>query len=179
MKNVFNQLKRHYDNLKIKYKLFIIVSWIMFISLSFTFFGLQYAFQIYDEQIYSKSSQVLSTSSNSIESELKNLEEVTYNILTDPQIQQYLASFSENGTEYEKFSLRTKMMDKMLSYVNKEKYIQFVNLIDVYGEEYVVGPKSVKLNDQQIKYITGLAKQANGSTVWINPQKKRFYNCCC
>ncbi|SDM43429.1 sensor histidine kinase [Bacillus sp. OK048] len=174
MKNVFIQLKSHYDNLKIKYKLFILVSWIMFVSLSFTFFGLQYAFQIYDEQIYSKSSQVLSTSSNSIESELKNLEEVTYNILTDPQIQQYLDSFSEDGTEYEKFSLRTKMMDKMLSYVNKEKYIQFVNLIDVYGKEYVVGPKSVKLNDQQIKYITGLAKAANGSTVWINPKNNDF-----
>jgi two-component system, sensor histidine kinase YesM len=174
MQKVFHRIKKKYVNLKIKYKLFLLVSWIMILSFSFTFFGLQYAFRIYDEQIYSKSSQVLSTSSNSIENELKHMEEVTYSVLTDPQIQQYLASVNEDSTEYEKFSLRNNMMDKMLSYVNKEKYIQFVNLVDVYGEEYVVGPKSVKLTDPQKKYITGLSKQANGSNVWINPEKNDF-----
>ena len=58
MKKVFYLLKKNYANLQIKYKLFILVSWIMISSLLFTFFGLQYAFQNYDEQIYSKSSQV-------------------------------------------------------------------------------------------------------------------------
>lgn len=174
MSKVFYRIKKRYHNLKIKYKLFLLVSWIMILSFSFTFFGLQYAFGIYDEQIYSKSSQVLNTSSNSIENELKQMEEVTYSILTDPQIQQYLSSDSKDSTEYEKFNLRNNMMDKLLSFVNKEKYIEFVNLVDADGEEYVVGPKSVTLTNAQKTHITDLAKQASGSNVWINPEKNDF-----
>ena len=146
----------------------------MVISFSFTFFGLQYAFHIYDEQIYSKSSQVLSTSSNSIESELKNLEELSYNILTDSQIQQYLSSISEDSTEYDKFRIRTNMLDKLLSYANKEEYIQSINLVDVNGEEYIVGPRTFKLNQQQKTDITKMAIKANGSNVWLNPEKNDF-----
>ncbi|MEH6995010.1 hypothetical protein V7075_20235 [Neobacillus drentensis] len=145
MMKVIQRLRKQYLNLKIKYKLFLLVSWIMIISFSFTFFGLTYAFQIYDEQIYSKSSQVLSTSSNSIESELKDLEDLSYNILTDPQIQQYLSSISKDSTEYDKFRMRKNVLDKLLGYANKEEYIQSINLVDVNGEEYVVGPRTLKL----------------------------------
>ncbi|WP_179292624.1 sensor histidine kinase [Bacillus sp. 7884-1] len=161
-------------NLKIKYKLFLLVSWIMVISFSFTFFGLTYAFQIYDEQIYSKSSQVLSTSSNSIESELKDLEDLSYNILTDPQIQQYLSSISKDSTEYDKFRMRTNVLDKLLSYANKEEYIQSINLVDVNGEEYVVGPRALKLTQHQKADITKMALKANGSNVWLNPEKNDY-----
>lgn len=174
MKKAFRQLKRRYDNLKIKYKLFVLVSWIMVLSFSFTFFGLSYAFRMYDEQIYSKSSQVLSTSSNSIENELKRMEDVSYNILTDPQIQQYLSLIVEDGTEYEKFRLRNQMSDKLLSYVNKEAYIQSVYLVDANGEEYSVGPKSVKLTERQKKYVTDMAIIADGSNVWLNPKEHDF-----
>ena len=146
----------------------------MVISFSFAFFGLQYAFHIYDEQIYSKSSQVLSTSSNSIESELRDLEDLSYNILTDAQIQQYLSSISEDSTEYDKFRMRTNMLDKLLSYANKEEYIQSINLVDVNGEEYIVGPRTFKLNQQQKTDITKMAIKANGSNVWLNPEKNDF-----
>jgi two-component system, sensor histidine kinase YesM len=146
----------------------------MVISFSFTFFGLTYAFQIYDEQIYSKSSQVLSTSSNSIESELKDLEDLSYNILTDPQIQQYLSSISEDSTEYDKFRMRTNVLDKLLSYANKEEYIQSINLVDVNGEEYVVGPRTLKLTQHQKADITKMAIKANGSNVWLNPEKNDY-----
>jgi len=174
MKNILHRLKKQYHNLQIKYKLFLLVSWIMVISFSFTFFGLQYAFHIYDEQIYSKSSQVLSTSSNSIESELKNLEDLSYNILTDPQIQQYLSAKGEETTEYDKFRLSTNMLDKLLSYANKEEYIQSISIVDTTGEEYVVGPKTTKLTQQQKTDITKMAKSANGSNVWLNPEENDF-----
>src|SRR5690349_22268084 len=98
MVQTITAFKRRSSDLKIKYKLFILISWIMIISFSFTALGLQYAFNSYDKQIYSKSSQVLSTSSNSLEYELKKIEDVSYSILTDPQIQQELAGRSEEHT---------------------------------------------------------------------------------
>lgn len=174
MKNILHRLKKQYDNLQIKYKLFLLVSWIMVISFSFTFFGLQYAFHIYDEQIYSKSSQVLSTSSNSIESELKALEDLSYNILTDPQIQQYLSTIREETTEYDKFRQSTNMLDKLLSYANKEEYIQSITIVDTTGEEYAAGPKTTKLTQKQKTDITNMAKSANGSNIWLNPEENDF-----
>ncbi|MEH7117334.1 sensor histidine kinase [Neobacillus vireti] len=174
MKTFLDLLRRNYANLKLKYKLFILVSWIMISFFLFTFFGLQYAFHIYDEQIYSKSSQVLSTSSNIIENELQKMEDVSYNILTDPQIQQYLAATNNQSTEYEKYRIRSNMVDKLLSYVNNEKYIQSVILVDTSGEEYVAGPKSFKLPPNQKKTIIRGAIIADGKNIWMNPQGKDF-----
>ncbi|WP_042456044.1 cache domain-containing sensor histidine kinase [Neobacillus dielmonensis] len=174
MNKIWHRIKRNYQNLKIKNKLFILIFSILILSFSFAFMGLQYAFHIYDEQLYSKSSQVLSTSSNSIEGELKHMEEVTYSILTDPQIQQYLASVSQDGSEYEKFLLRNKMMDKLWSYVNREKYIDSVKLLDVNGGEYALDDRNVKLTQEQKSDIVKQAIHADGSNVWINPPNNNF-----
>ena len=174
MKTFLELLRRNYANLKLKYKLFILVSWIMISFFLFTIFGLQYAFHIYDEQIYSKSSQVLSTSSNIIENELQKMEDVSYNILTDPQIQQYLAATNDQRTAYEKYRIRSNMVDKLLSYVNNEKYIQSVILVDTSGEEYAAGPKPFKLPPNQKKTIMREAIIADGKNIWMNPQGKDF-----
>jgi len=146
----------------------------MIISFSFTFFGLQYAFHIYDEQLYSKSSQVLSTTSNSIENDLKSIEDVSYLILTDPQIQQNLSKLHTNVTEYETFILRNQMNDLLLSYVNKEQNILSVNLIDAHGKEYIAGPRAIKLNEFQKLEITNEANQADGGNIWSIHRENSF-----
>ncbi|MCY9420811.1 hypothetical protein MOF51_07095 [Bacillus paralicheniformis] len=55
-----------YQHLKIKDQLFILISLIMAVSLILILSGVQYAFRVYDQQIYRKSSQVLMLSSKSI-----------------------------------------------------------------------------------------------------------------
>lgn len=141
----------------------------MIISFSFTALGLQYAFNSYDKQIYSKSSQVLSTSSNSLEYELKKIEDVSYSILTDPQIQQELAGERDQSNDYEKFRIRANMADKLLNYVNNDQYIQSINLIDANGVECTVGPRTFKLTNLQKENILKMAKEAQGNNIWMNP----------
>lgn len=48
----------YYANLKIKHKVFSIISLVMGICFLGTYLSLQYVYSIYDEQLYSKSSQV-------------------------------------------------------------------------------------------------------------------------
>jgi two-component system sensor histidine kinase YesM len=170
----FTVLKKRYANLKIKYKLFILISLIMIISFSFTFIGLQYAFNSYDKQIYSKSSQVLSTSSNSLEYELKKIEDVSYSILTDPQIQQELAAERDQSNDYEKFRIRSVLADKLLNYVNNDQYIQSINLIDANGVESIVGPRTFKLSTGQKENIIKMSMKAQGNNIWMNPQGENF-----
>src|SRR3954469_44067 len=163
MGQFFIAMKKKYVDLKIKYKLFILISWIMIISFAFTVFGLQYAFNSYDKQIYSKSSQVLSTSSNSLEYELKKIEDLSYNILTDPQIQQYLVEERDQSNEYEKFRIRTSMADKLLNYVNNDKYIQSIKLINTNGDDWNVGPRTFRLSADPKEQIIKKAMKVHGT----------------
>lgn len=92
MKSIWTRFGNLFLNLKIQKKLFLLISFILALCFVFTLLVQQYAFHIYDEQIYEKSSQVLNVSSTSIENELHKMERLSYTIMADSQIQQYLRS---------------------------------------------------------------------------------------
>lgn len=144
----------------------------MIISFSFTFIGLQYAFYSYDKQLYRKSSQLLSSSSSSIENELQKIKDVSYNIVTDPQVQKDLISQITHSNSYDRFLIRSNMTDKLLSYVNNNPYIQSIDLVDVNGQDSNVGTRTVKLTEKQQTTIINMAKKEHGTAVWINPEGK-------
>ncbi|MFB9759242.1 cache domain-containing sensor histidine kinase [Ectobacillus funiculus] len=158
-----------YQNLKIKYKLVIFISFIMVVSLSFMLIGLQYAFQIYDEQIYRKSSQVLMMSSNSIEDELKKVEEISFDIITDNDIQRNLRDLKGNISGYEQYRIQNELWDRLTSYAGSEKYIHSIHLFDANGREYVAGTNSAALSKEQRDLIIYQAAKQNGGTLWITP----------
>ena len=66
----FNEIR----NLRIKAKLFLLITITMAVSSCISLVGLQIAYSIYDQQIYEKSSQVLNLSSTLIENELNKVE---------------------------------------------------------------------------------------------------------
>ncbi|MEK3889538.1 sensor histidine kinase [Bacillus sp. FSL K6-3431] len=168
MKNAFSRIKVSYSNQTIKKKLFILISIIMVISFTFILAGLQYVFRIYDEQIYSKSSQVLSTSSNSIENELKNIEDMSFAISSDPLIQQFLTTIEQERTEYEKYRIRTDIIDNVLGYIKSEGFISSVTLVGENGEQYTVGTSPVNIPAQKQAMIITQSKEATGSNIWLN-----------
>jgi len=157
-----------YNNLKIKYKLITIISIIMLVCLLFTIVGFQYAFKSYDEQIYRKSSQVLIMSSNQIEDELKNIEELSFNILKDNTLQTNLMKSKGEITNYEQYQIESEIWEKLTSYIGNEKYIQSIYLFDQYGREYRAGRDNSEKID---KYKSKLFKKSiagDGSNVWVS-----------
>ena len=63
------------------------------VLLSFSIGGLsvlQYAFHLYNQEIYRQSAQALQVSTNSMEAELKKMERLSYQIATDLYVQSYL-----------------------------------------------------------------------------------------
>ncbi|CAM4078445.1 sensor histidine kinase [Lederbergia lenta] len=168
MRSALARLKDSYNNQTIKKKLFILVSIIMVISFTFALAGLQYVLRIYDEQIYSKSSQVLSTSSNSIENELKNIEDMSFAISSDPLIQHFLTTIEQESTEYEKYRIRTEMIDKMLDYIKTQGFILSVHVVATNGEQYSVGTNPVNIPEKVQAMIINQSKEAAGSNIWLN-----------
>lgn len=166
--NFVLHLLNAYNDLKIKYKLIAIISIIMLVCLLFTIVGFQYAFKSYDEQIYRKSSQVLIMSSNQIEDELKNIEELSFNILKDNTLQTNLMKSKEEITNYEQYQIESEIWEKLTSYIGNEKYIQSIYLFDQYGREYRAGRDNSEKID---KYKSKLFKKSiagDGSNVWVS-----------
>ncbi|HZH63036.1 MAG TPA: sensor histidine kinase [Metabacillus sp.] len=168
MKNLKTFISNRYNNLKIKYKLIIIISTIMVVCLSFIILGFQYAFNSYDEQIYRKSSQVLIMSSNRIEDELKNIEEVSYKVLADDAIQRALIEAKKELTNYDQYQIEKEIRDTLTSYIGSEEYIQSIHLFDTNGKEYQAGKITASILYENINHLEQRAREGDGRNVWVS-----------
>ncbi|WP_066057752.1 sensor histidine kinase [Robertmurraya korlensis] len=167
MKKIRVSIANFYKSLKLNAKLFITITLIMLTTLAFVLGGLQYAFSFYDEQLYTKSSQVLMMSSNTIEKELDRVEEVSYNIAVDPQIQRILSELQADVTGYDFHRLQQEIEDELAKYIGSENYIQSINLYDSVGREFLSGSSShpLKKEDKNLAFIQ--ADKYEGENHWL------------
>ncbi|WP_019007649.1 cache domain-containing sensor histidine kinase [Cohnella laeviribosi] len=157
-----------YRHMKIRNKLSILVALIVIVTFSFTLLVQQYAFSIYDRQLYAKSSQVLNLSSAAIENELKRIEQISYSMVADVQLQKLLRSLKSTDSDYEAHVLRQNLIDHLLTYSGSEPYLYSIQLIDSRGADLVVG-NSFFINSAKKARIMQLAGEAGGGSVWIFP----------
>ncbi len=156
-----------YQNAKLNGKLFIRITLLMVVTLALVLIGLQYAFTLYDEQIYAKSSQVLMMSSNSIEEELERIEEVSFNIAVDPQIQSALLELQGDVTGYDIYRLEQKLEEELANYVGSEKYIHSIYLYDSSGREFLAGSSSKPLGEKEKRIAIYNADRYEGKNFWM------------
>ncbi|AEI44170.1 sensor histidine kinase [Paenibacillus mucilaginosus] len=157
-----------YRNLRIKQKVFVLISLVMAVCFSVTFISLQYAYTIYDEQLYEKSSQVLNLSSSGIESELRKIDSLSFNVATDPGIQGMLRGLNGDAPEYEKHRLRLELQDKLVQYAGYEPYVQSVVITDSQGYDHVVG-QTGPVSDARKRLIRLTAEEGLGESRWVYP----------
>ena len=156
-----------YQNAKLNGKLFIRITLLMVVTLALVLIGLQYAFTLYDEQIYAKSSQVLMMSSNSIEEELERIEEVSFSIAVDPQIQSALLELQGDVTGYDIYRLEQKLEEQLANYVGSEKYIHSIYLYDSSGREFLAGSSSKPLGEKEKRIAMYNADRYEGKNYWM------------
>ncbi|MFN7250363.1 MAG: sensor histidine kinase [Anaerobacillus sp.] len=164
-------LKILYSNLRIKYKLFLLIS---FITLAFSVGGisiLQYAFQVYNEEIYRQSAQSLSITSTSIENELMKLERLSFNVSTDQEIQQYLTQLKNSETDYQQYIVGRKVRKRLSDLGSLNKYVSSVQVYDVHDNEYASGNKIVVLPDERIQKVKEDTQIKKGGVQWIFPDE--------
>lgn len=164
----------YYANLKIKHKVFSIISLVMGICFLGTYLSLQYVYSIYDEQLYSKSSQPLNLSSSGIENELKKLDRISYNIVTDLRVQELLLSLNEFTPEFEKYKIRSYVTDRLVQYAGNEKYIYSMEVTDVLSGEAVAGQAS-RSSTAKKQMILNESAKGQGGTRWIVPDAEDSY----
>ncbi|MCZ8514714.1 sensor histidine kinase [Paenibacillus filicis] len=166
--------KQAYGNLKIKHKVFALISLIMAFCFLVTYISLQYAYSIYDEQLYSKSSQLLNLSSSGVENELKKLDRLSFTIATDLQIQNLLASITDTTPEFEKYKIRAGIADKLVQYAGYEKYIYSIEIMDPAGGQAMAGESSPTAF-MSLASILSESALGSGETRWIYPGPDEHY----
>jgi two-component system, sensor histidine kinase YesM len=168
MKGSLFSFRQFYRNTRIKHKLFLLILFIMTFSYILTYTVLQYAYSIYDEQLYERSSQVLNLSSNSIENELRRIENITFNIVTDPTIQSKLAEVKNKPEDYEQYKGREDAVARLVQYAGSEKYLVSADLFDLAGYVYSAGLAPNYTEEMKVD-IWNAAESGSGSLIWHYP----------
>lgn len=132
---------------------------------------LQYVYRIYDKQIYEKASEVLGMSSISIENALRELDQLSFTVVSDEQIQECLRQLQNDPQPYERQVLHNKIINRLVAFAGAEKYVYSMMLMDTSGGVMTAGNREGVSQDLQDQ-LKPLAAEASGSIVWY-PQGNR------
>ncbi|NLW56925.1 MAG: hypothetical protein GX050_10010 [Firmicutes bacterium] len=130
----------------------------------------QVALQIYDHQLYNESAKVLNLSAKALEDELKKIEDMTFMILSDPNIQKNLQIIKDSAENYERYQASLELQETLLPYAVAEGYITAIDFIDSKGNQVSVGSNT---NLDRVKNTEVLAEALKqmGKNVWIQPER--------
>jgi two-component system sensor histidine kinase YesM len=145
---------------------------ITFVLLAFSVGGisiLQYAFHVYNKEIYRQSAQSLRVSSTSIETELRKMERLSYQVATDQHLQSYLLDLKYITNEFDQFLIGTKLRKRLVQIGALSKYVNSLQVYDVHGTEHKVGNQSLILHKDRLNEIKDKIQSKEGGAEWIYP----------
>lgn len=93
----------------IYHKMLILITLLMLVSFSLYWIALKYVTDLYDRQMYERTSQVLNSSALGIENQLREQEGLSFRVFSDEQLQHSLARLKvDSVTSYQKAVQRKK-----------------------------------------------------------------------
>lgn len=164
-------MKAFYSNLRIKYKLILLIALMMLVIGLVTYAVMRFTFKAYDEEIYKQSASALNSASLGVEKELRNMERLSFAIVTDAQIQSFLNIIKQGGSDYDNFLTATNLRQRLLSVGGFEKYVLSLHILDSYGREYMQGKNAVLMSKDRITDIVAETKLGNGGITYIFPEQ--------
>lgn len=159
---------------KLRDRLFIILFAIVLIVCAISLIAFKVLFLIYDEHLYDSSAKVLNLTSTGIENELKKIEDLSFFLMADPGVQEYLRVIKNTGNKYEEYQAQRSLLDILSTYATSEDYIASLNLIDSKNNQIQIGVDN-RLNKEQNSTILLEALKHHGKHVWVEPNENDRY----
>jgi two-component system sensor histidine kinase YesM len=160
--------KQTYRNLKIQNKFFLITIAMLSVVCVISMVAVQIATEIYEAKVFEESGEVLTISSTVVDYELRKIEKLSFQMLTDEKVQQYLQEMKENTSEspdYHSYKTKDLLRERTQFLSHQEKYISSVQTVDAAGGMITVGLHTDVRGDP-LPYIR-LVREAKGAIVWI------------
>lgn len=162
-------------NIGIYHKMLILIALLMLVSFCFYMAALKYVTNLYDRQLYEKTSQVLGSSALGIENQLKELEMLSFRVFSDEQLQQKLTRLRDSDTSaYEQAIHRKKIMDRLTAFAGSEKYVNAIMVIDREGQ-LLMGGNRTGLTAALQAELVAIAERAEGANVWYVGSDRSLY----
>lgn len=133
---------------------------------------LQYAFNIYNKEIYMQSAQALQVSTNSVEAELQKMERLSYQIATDTYVQTYLEELKNSETNYDNYTIGASLRERLIDIGALNKYVDSVQVYDVNDKEYASGLLIKNLSKDRLNIMKELALEKQGGVNWLPPSEE-------
>ena len=156
--------------------LYIIITSIVFILIVF-FFSTNLLTQEYDKMLYETNAALLKNVSTSIESSLKEIETISYSILTDNYVQDNLIDLNNAQNNNRIAITRRNLYQTLNTYTFYNKYVKSMVLyfpdkqyINLGNNEYI---KSFNIDE-----IEALADEASGKVVWSAQKESGKFVAC-
>lgn len=102
-----------------------------------------------------------------IENELRSLDDLSFNLITDPYIQELLFEVEEGESRYEQYVMAEQLRVRMLDLGDYRQYSPYIYVYDRFGTEYSVGMNPISLTPLEYSIVAAKAEQAGGSSVWL------------
>lgn len=135
---------------------------IIIVSLSsLSFYALYRSYSAYDSVILNQTHTILGLYSYNFEQVLNSYEQLSYNILIDSYLQNYLSTIDNDP--YHKYQQSELIEEQLLHYMQGHKHISSVNIIDNQDNIYTSGLSMPRLNYQK---ISAKSSQFRGSIYW-------------
>ncbi|MCM3626033.1 sensor histidine kinase [Paenibacillus glycanilyticus] len=158
-----------YYNLRIKYKIIVLLALMMAVIGIATFAVMHYAFRAYDKEIYKQSASALNSASLGVEKELRNMEKISFKIATDSYIQDYLSEIKAGGSEYSNYLTAVNIRQRLLTFTSNEKYILSFHVMDIFKKQYGNGYKMINLSTGRNAQVVDETNKTNGGVRFIFP----------
>ena len=156
-------------DLRLKHKMVILTSLVLFAFSIGGLFILQYAFQLYNKEIYRQYAQAIQVSSDSIEAELKKMERLSYQVATDTYVQSYLENLTESETNYNTYMIGSDLRTRLLHVGALNKYVLSIQVYDKQNREYASGNSMIQITDERLQELKQRANEKQGGVNWLLP----------
>lgn len=156
-------------DLRLKHKMVILTSLVLFAFSVGGLFILQYAFQLYNQEIYRQYAQAIQVSSDSIEAELKKMERLSYQVATDTYVQSYLENLTEAETNYDTYMIGSELRSRLLHIGALNKYVLSIQVYDKQNREYASGNSMIQITEERLQELKQRAREKKGGVNWLLP----------
>ena len=169
-KNVKQEIKSHFNNLKISKKMILVYFCFSSVFFLIAFASLQISFNIYSGKLYEKSLQELDFFAQKVNDGLDEVESKSFNLALDTAVQENLQDMlKESQWSYEYNRRLYKMRTILLNEMDPLSCIQSITYIDPYGVRQEVGTSAWTIPEESMDEFLKMSKEAQGAFVSYGP----------
>ena len=166
---ILRKSRAFYHNLRIRSKILMILGSIILLFFVVSLIVMKLTFSIFSTVLYEQAGKSLNLTTTNIEHDLQNIDTVSYTIVGDSNVQQYVETIKNSSDAMDVATSTTSLVGQLSTYSASQPFISSVNFIDTHNAQSTTGLMDSWIATTYLAQIQQKAAQANGSSVFLDP----------